>query len=1150
MSVSAASVGSVANTRFIPAAQRLVIVREDDPSQRAILQSPAGRSAVILGAPGTGKTSTLIEFVAHRGQTLSAEEIIVLTPGRQAANRLRDVLASRLQMATNGALARTPMSLAFALASEKASLDAIEPPRLLTGAEQDQIFSELIDGHIQEKTGPDWPEGLSAEVRSSRVFRTELRELFSRCVDTLGSATLHDHETSQSLPQRLRQLGLLRGRPEWVAAGYFWDSYLDVVAESKAHYFDSSELMAIAATALADPLTMSQTRLVVVDDAQELTFGAANMLRAFASRGTAVVMFGDPDVASTTFRGAVPNLLGRADSYLGVPVDTYVLDRVHRHGAAIRRAVSTVTDRIGTASAGTQRRATASTLANFSTAPTVADPTVADPHVLEEKRPAVTLIERTSRSSEWAAVARTLREHHIFGGIPFSSMAVVVRNGGLVTHVARALAVNEVPSRTLVSDRSLRDQPIVRALISVVDVALGRASITVAMANDVLQSDLGGLTVLDLRRLRLALRHEDLRAGGNRTGEELLPEAIAGPGRLVTIDSRPARRAARFAAVLDEVRVLGASGASIEELLWCVWEGSRLSETWANDALGSGIVADEANRNLDSVMALFTSAKRFVEREPNRPAADFISELLAADIPEDTLAPQAMNSAVLVCTPTAVVGAEYDVVVVASLQEGSWPNLRLRGSLLHPQDIVEAHIDASIDAGIDGVRSAVDARKEVVEDELRMFALAISRARSHLVVSATRDDDVQPSPFFRLLRSVGTSLTTVRESGPASEAETEAGGSRSEWVHDEAMGRETPLSLRGIVGALRRSAASRHKTEVNAEVNAEVNYDLSDAVSQALALLAHADVPGANPNEWYGLKGPSTAAPLVDFEHEEGELVRVSPSKLEAWEMNQLGWFIASTVGSQSSAAMGVGSLFHSVIEAVGDDTITSLTPEDLWQPLEERWHELSFEAPWESLRERRRAFKMMGALSSYLTEFRDSGAEVVAVECEFTVEVGHAQLHGFIDRIEKDRDGNIVIVDLKTGALPSGTHAEENAQLLCYQFALANDGIKKVAPGSTSGGARLLYLRGKQKSAAAQTAEEVGREQPFTYKTLNQSALTHERDDDGNDPVSAMAHRIEEAAIGMAGGTFTAVVYTREERGEYDSRYENRIHVIKAVSA
>lgn len=1091
-----------------------------DESQRAVLAAPMAQSAVVLGAPGSGKTATLMALIDHRvNQGLSPDDIVILTSSRQTANHVRDALSTLLQSATNGALARTPMSLAFAIAAEKAVIDSVPPPRLLTGSEQDQILAELLAGDVSDGKGPRWPEGLSPEVRSSRVFRTELRELYARCVDTFPPG---------DFPALLEDLGRRTGREEWTAAGQFWRTYVDAVAEAKVNYYDSSEMLAIAVNAITDPGTMATTKLIVVDDAQELTYGAANMLRAFADRRVPIILFGDPDVASTTFRGAVPNLLGQADSFLGIPVVTHTLAQVHRHGFTIRQAVSTVTDRIGTAAAGTQRRASATVDREVSASPDLATPSAPSANV--------TLLERGSQSAEWAAVARTLREHHVFSGMPYSRMVVVVRNGGLIAPLARALAVNEVPSRTLVSDRSLRDQPIVRALISVVDVAVGRASLNTATASDLLLSALGGLTVLDIRRLRLSLRHEELSSGGSRTGEELLPDSIGGVGRLATIDSRPARRAARFAQILDDVRVLASSGGSIEELLWSVWDASKLADVWAADALGSGLVADDAHRNLDSVMALFTSAKRFVEREPDRPAVDFIVELLAADIPEDTLAPQAQAPSVLVCTPSAVVGAEFDVVVVASMQEGLWPNLRLRGSLLHPQDIASEQFG--------GIEENVDARKQVVEDELRMFALSLSRARSHVIISATRDDDAQPSPFYRLIAALCEKATEkARQSatGAGTTSAAESAVEDREWRLDLPRAREIPLSLRGLVGALRRSLTER----------VIVSDDEARPVSAALAALANAEVPGASPDEWFGLLGPSTTKPLVDFGEEPTALVNVSPSKLEAWEKNQLGWFISSTIGSQSSAAMGVGSLFHSVIEAVGEKKITTLSPEALWEPIGQRWHELSFEAPWESIREQHRAFKMVGALSSYLQEFADSGADVIAVECEFTVPIGHARLHGFVDRVEKDRDGNIVIVDLKTGAVPSGTNADDHAQLRCYQFALVNDGIDDVESGSRSGGARLLYLRGKEKTASAQAVDQTqSAEQPYTYKVLNQSPLNHEPGDNGIDPIVEMEARLEEAALGMAGGSFTAVVYTREERGEYDSKYESRIHVIKAVSA
>ncbi len=50
----------------------------------------------------------------------------------------------------------------------------------------------------------------------------------------------------------------------------------------------------------------SALRCILVDDAQELTAGGIDLLRACRGLGIGVVAFGDPDVGSGAFRGATP----------------------------------------------------------------------------------------------------------------------------------------------------------------------------------------------------------------------------------------------------------------------------------------------------------------------------------------------------------------------------------------------------------------------------------------------------------------------------------------------------------------------------------------------------------------------------------------------------------------------------------------------------------------------------------------------------------------------------------------------------------------------------------------------------------------------------------------------------------------------------
>ena len=142
-------------------------------------------SAVVVGAPGSGKTATLVQLVAERvhARGWSPEQIVVLSATRQSATALRDRLAARIDAPTLGPMARTANSLAFEVIREAAAGAGEGPPTLLTGAEQDQIISDLLAGEIADGMGAPWPAHLDPEVRRLRGFRTELRDLMMRCVE-------------------------------------------------------------------------------------------------------------------------------------------------------------------------------------------------------------------------------------------------------------------------------------------------------------------------------------------------------------------------------------------------------------------------------------------------------------------------------------------------------------------------------------------------------------------------------------------------------------------------------------------------------------------------------------------------------------------------------------------------------------------------------------------------------------------------------------------------------------------------------------------------------------------------------------------------------------------------------------------------------
>ena len=1108
-----------------------------DASQQAVLDLPTDRPAAVIGAPGSGKTHTLVEFVADRVLThgFSPSEVLVLVPTRTGATALRDRLALRLKVPTNGPLARTMNSVAFQIVRDAEVAAGHPSPTLLTGGEQDQIIAEILAGDIASGTGPAWPSPLDAEVRGLRGFRTELRDLMMRAVE-YGVT-----------PARLAAIAADTDRPEWAAAAAFIRDYQDIKDQSRPGQFDSTELAQFAAAIVQDaprlparpagpagptalgrvsagnPLgPLGALKLIVLDDAQEATQSTLALLAQFAARGVTIVAFGDPDLSTGSFRGAHPDALGRLGHYLRLPeVATLTLHTVHRHGSEVRAVIREFSGRIGAAAAGTQRAADSaaadSAAADGAAADGAADDGAAGPAAggaaEQTGAPAVQTVVTASPADQLAVIARRLRERHVLDGLPWGRMAVIVRTGALVPALSKGLAALEVPTQVAASQAALRDEPAVRAFILALDVTLGRRQLDADAAVDLLRGPLGGLDPITLRRLRAALRQQELSrpepsrpeltADPARTADELLVEVFADPALLDAIDNRTARRAASCAKNLRQTRTAFAAGATIEELLWGLWQRSGLAPAWAEQSTGTGIDADEANHNLDAVVALFSAAQRFVERTPAAPPVLFVEHLVDTDVPEDTLAPRALAESVLVSTPSGTIGRDYDLVVLAGVQENVWPDLRIRGSLLGAGDL------ALIAAG--ETPDPAGARTGVLHDELRMFTQAASRSTTELLVTAVDNDENQPSAFLRLLPDPDPAPLT-----------------------------RYPLSLRGLVGRLRRDLTQTLRPRLQAAdpdadpvaaLPAVLPARATDAAA-TLARLAGEKVPGASPDEWYGLRQASTVRPLNDPEAGDGP-VRVSPSRMSAFETCPLHWLIGQIGGGDSSTAANLGTIIHKVMEDATDPARSpdpaGITADALWAGVEARWGELVFDADWQSRVQKTQARELTDRLAAYLGDGARDGTRLLSAEGRFELDLGGAVLSGTIDRVERLPDGRAVIVDLKTGKgdPTSDAGVAEHPQLGAYQLAFAADVIDGLEPGMELAGARLVIVSsGTQKQ---------------NYRNPTQPAFTA-------DELTAFTTRVTADAAGMGGATFVAEI--ADHCLNPRSYGSCRIHVIKQVSS
>jgi superfamily I DNA/RNA helicase len=113
----------------------------DEVALKPVLALGVDAIATVVGAPGTGKTFALTEWVkAAVAAGRHPDSILVIAANRNAATVLRDKLALELQTATGGALARSLNSFAFGLLHSAALKTGKALPTLISGSEQDRIL--------------------------------------------------------------------------------------------------------------------------------------------------------------------------------------------------------------------------------------------------------------------------------------------------------------------------------------------------------------------------------------------------------------------------------------------------------------------------------------------------------------------------------------------------------------------------------------------------------------------------------------------------------------------------------------------------------------------------------------------------------------------------------------------------------------------------------------------------------------------------------------------------------------------------------------------------------------------------------------------------------------------------------------------------
>ena len=963
--------------------------------QQAVI-AHRGSPLVVFGGAGSGKTTTLIESVIARVKDgVDPNSILIITYGRERASDLRDAIARRAGSTSFEPLARTFHSLAFSILNEKLAPENLRYV-LISGAEQDAAIKAMLQNpHV---TIP-WHSELKGALET-RGFVREVRDLILRATE-LGLT-----------PKDLQVLAKTLGEKYWDGAAHFWSSYYGASELQSATVGEG--LVRIDPSAIIhealDFLRADKKRLqyfrerfttIVIDEFQESDKSQRELLRILA--GSETLIFADPDSAVGRFRGADPDGVVRdLDNLQNFPTAKMLLTKNFRSNADL----STLSDGI------------ASHLHSQSlTRPKVPS---SFPLRIDPATQAIQLAKLASPSESANYIAHAFRSAHLKDGVPWSGMAVILRSPGQeIQALQRAFSQNSIPISIDATALALADNPAIKPLLAVAQIALRSKPLVASdwpMLEEILLSEFGGADALQLRQIRLALTK--VRTDHRSSTEMMIDALTEKSAELPWEEILPIKR---INDLITAAKKSLRTSNDISDLLWAVWncavdyDGRKMAEVWRDRAFKGGNKGAAADRDLDAVIQLFESARRFTERNQSAQPQLFIDQIIGERILSDSITSTAQREEVVsVMTVHSAKGLEWDFVAITGLQEGNWPNLKERGSLLGSERLVESQR-----TGLTSLNEILAATSSgLIEDERRLLYVAITRAKKRLLITAFQEEDSQPSRYFEeLYESVHGENSDEFQSAPP----------RS-------------LTNQSLVATLRREVM-----------------DGSEFAASLLRTIADAGIQSADPENWLGVRPMSSDLPVVA----PSEKVYVSPSSLASFDDCGLKWFL-ERAGAQDgdSTAQLLGVAIHFIAKQIHKNPDLTLA-EGIAQ-LTEAWPVVDQNVGWYKSVQLKEAQNM---LTRFFEWHSANERKLILVEEKFEVEFGRAILKGSVDRLERDEiSGEYFVVDLKTGSPSTKKQAEENKQLSAYQLAVVKEGFKDLPGELRTSGAGLLFLKKETK--------------------------------------------------------------------------------------
>ena len=919
----------------------------------------------VLAGPGTGKTHALVDLYeqAVRERVAGRGDILVLTFSTSAAEEIGRRIDARLKDEYGEAWISTFHSFCARLLRDHAP----DRDRLLLNGFQEWLVMRQVLAELD----PEVLGGLEG-VRRSDAFARDVLTFVALMKQNLVHPSALVLASEASAGERLRVLAAVYRAYQLRLQNARMLDFRDLIS-------GAIELLQ-SNTPLREKL-QAQFRLILVDEFQDVDPAQFELLQLVAppeSRPRLVVV-GDPDQSIYGFRGTVPRLLSR-DFAAAYGSATWHLEDCRRCSQEALDGAERLL--IATHPGREPRRL----------------------HTVAGSAPPAVVISRESDPVDEATfVAREIKRLHVESpALRYGDFAILLRSttalGAPFEEALRALAV---PYEVRGSGATSRNE-VVRFLVGYLESL--RTPDDPEAFEGALASSLGGVGARTLGRLR-ASAHERGRPLKRVMDRLMYALAARDPlryplpwGAEAPAEDRPEPDFMAYLAD-DELASLHASMVARHHLL------ARASKLSLSALAYSVLIEDGAMRRLldldlpdeqrgeaisdlraaiEGLEAIEAVHERLTGARPMLSDISGSLETLLAAAADDSAAASGRREAVQVMTVHQAKGLEFEVVFCSGFAHGLFPLPARPHPLLDEQDRV--WLEGFKVGFMPSWPSDPDGH---LAEEARLAYVAMTRARTRLYVTYADS----------YLRQAGPSVFLDMAALDADSRSLTRGSSRLQ-PGDVLLSREAEVLLAAHRPALTNGVPAR-------------------AAAFGLDVAFLIDPESGEPFESYGGDRNPTSVQIDHF----------SPTTLNDYlKCPRLYWYNhhPGLVEEPRSVAMERGGFLHKVLEDFH-------AKESEWRPLDsehqKEWlegalqgHLESYLAHMEGVLDRKREERQVRSLLANYIRFVTGMQQIrrlgtLATERRFRLQLDGSDIVGKIDRVNDVGDGEVEVVDYKTGA-------------------------------------------------------------------------------------------------------------------------------------